>query len=141
MTPRAALTALTALLAVAPATQGAARSSEWNKTTVHGHRLYYAVRGKGPTIVFLHGGGESGERSFVRQLDLFSETHHIVAPDQVGQGRTPDVPGPLSYTAMMEDTAALLKKLKLEHVDVIGFSDGGILALMLAIHGSPLITT
>jgi pimeloyl-ACP methyl ester carboxylesterase len=75
----------------------------------------------------------------VRQLDVFSEHHHIVAPDQVGQGRTPDVPGPLTYTGMMEDTAALLETLKLRHVDAIGFSDGGILALMLAVRHPDLV--
>ena len=115
------------------------RTSEWNRATIHGHKIYYAVRGSGPTLVFLHGGGDSGEHSFVRQLDVFSQHHHIVAPDQVGQGRTPDVPGPLSYTAMMEDTAALLRMLKLRHVDVVGFSDGGILALMLAIRHPELV--
>ncbi len=115
------------------------RTSEWHKATIHGHAIYYAVRGTGSTLVFLHGGGDSGEHSFVRQLDVFSEHHHIVAPDQVGQGRTPDVPGPLSYTAMMEDTAALLGKLKLRQVDVVGFSDGGILALMLAVRHPELV--
>ena len=115
------------------------RTSEWNRANIHGHKIYYAVRGTGPTLVFLHGGGDSGEHSFARQLDVFSEHHHIVAPDQVGQGRTPDVPGPLSYTAMMEDTAALLRMLKLRHVDVVGFSDGGILALMLAIRHPELV--
>ena len=89
-----------------------AQSTQWNKPNIHGHKIYYAVRGSGPTLVFLHGGGDSGEHSFVRQLDVFSEHHHIVAPDQVGQGRTPDVPGPLSYTAMMEDTAELLRHVK-----------------------------
>jgi pimeloyl-ACP methyl ester carboxylesterase len=113
--------------------------TEWNKATIHGHRIYYAVRGNGPTLVLLHGGGDSGEHSFVRQLDVFSEHHHIVAPDQVGQGHTPDVPGPLSYTAMMEDTAALLQTLKLKRVDVVGFSDGGILALMLAVRHPELV--
>jgi pimeloyl-ACP methyl ester carboxylesterase len=97
------------------------------------------VRGTGPTLVLLHGGGDSGEHSFVRQLDVFSEHHRIVAPDQVGQGRTPDVSGPLSYTSMMQDTAALLRQLKLQHTDVIGFSDGGILALMLAIQHPELV--
>ena len=56
-----------------------------------------------------------------------------MAPDQVGQGRTPAVPGPLTYTGMMQDTAGLLQLLRLKHVDVVGFSDGGILALMLAL--------
>jgi pimeloyl-ACP methyl ester carboxylesterase len=108
----------------------AIQPTDWHWAAIHGHRIFYAVRGNGPTLVLLHGGGDSGEHSFVRQLDVFSERHHIVAPDQVGQGRTPDVPGPLSYTAMMEDTAALLTMLNLKHVDVVGFSDGGILALM-----------
>ncbi len=114
-------------------------ASDWHWAVIHGHRIYYAVSGSGPTLVLLHGGGDSGEHSFMHQLDLFSEHHRIVAPDQVGQGRTPDVPGPLSYTAMMQDTAALLQLLKLEHVDVVGFSDGGILALMLAVRHPELV--
>lgn len=137
---------LLTLLAVWPDCVGAAetmhesaRSSEWHKAAIHGHTIYYAVRGSGPTLVFLHGGGDSGEHSFVRQLEVFSEHHHIVAPDQVGQGRTPDVHGPLSYTAMMDDTAELLKMLRLSHVDVVGFSDGGILALMLAVRHPELV--
>jgi pimeloyl-ACP methyl ester carboxylesterase len=119
--------------------QGAAVPTKWHWAPIHGHRIYYTVRGEGPTWVLLHGGGDSGEHSFVRQLDVFSEGHHIVAPDQVGQGHTPEVSGPLSYTAMMEDTAALLRLLKLKHVDLVGFSDGGILALMLAIRHPELV--
>ncbi len=121
--------------ASAPAQQ----PTEWSRTNIHGHSIVYAVRGKGPTLVLLHGGGDSGEHSFERQLDVFSEHHHLVAPDQVGQGHTPDVPGPLSYTGMMEDTATLLKKLGLKHVDIVGFSDGGILALMLAVRHPELV--
>lgn len=113
--------------------------TEWHSTEINGHRIFYATRGSGPTLVFLHGGGDSGEHSFVHQLDVFSEGHHIVAPDQVGQGRTPEVAGPLSYTGMMNDTASLLEKLKLKHVDIVGFSDGGILALMLAIRHPELV--
>jgi pimeloyl-ACP methyl ester carboxylesterase len=120
-------------------THAAIQPADWHWAEIHGHRIYYTLRGNGPTLVLLHGGGDSGEHSFVHQLDVFSERHHLVAPDQVGQGRTPDVPGPLTYTAMMEDTAALLKMLKLEHVDVVGFSDGGILALMLAVRHPELV--
>ena len=107
--------------------------AEWHWAAIHGHRIYYATRGSGSTLVLLHGGGDSGEHSFARQLDVFSQRHRIVAPDQVGQGHTPEVPGPLTYTGMMDDTAALLRHLDLKHVDVVGFSDGGILALMLAV--------
>jgi pimeloyl-ACP methyl ester carboxylesterase len=134
-----ALLAAGLLCARVDTVHGADQSTQWHRANIHGHRIYYAVRGGGPTLVFLHGGGDSGEHSFVRQLDVFSEHHHIVAPDQVGQGRTPDVAGPLSYTAMMEDTAELLRKLKLKSVDVVGFSDGGILALMLAVRHPELV--
>jgi pimeloyl-ACP methyl ester carboxylesterase len=113
--------------------------AEWHWIAIHGHKIYYAMQGSGSTLVLLHGGGDSGEHSFARQLDVFSERHRIVAPDQVGQGRTPDVPGPLTYTGMMEDTAALLRRLHLHHVDVVGFSDGGILALMLAVRHPELV--
>jgi pimeloyl-ACP methyl ester carboxylesterase len=135
----AAALVLRSSLLFAEADAPMAQPTEWHSTEIHGHRMFYATRGSGPTLVFLHGGGDSGEHSFVRQLDVFSEHHHIVAPDQVGQGRTPDVPGPLSYTAMMEDTAKLLQELKLKHVDVVGFSDGGILALMLAVRHPELV--
>jgi pimeloyl-ACP methyl ester carboxylesterase len=135
----AAALALLASVPLADSAGAMAQPTEWHSAEIHGHRMFYATRGSGPTLVFLHGGGDSGENSFVRQLDVFSERHHIVAPDQVGQGRTPDVPGPLSYTAMMQDTAALLRQLKLKHVDVVGFSDGGILALMLAVRHPELV--
>jgi pimeloyl-ACP methyl ester carboxylesterase len=134
-----AVFALGLACARADAVRDAAQPTRWNRANINGHKMYYAVRGSGPTLVFLHGGGDSGEHSFARQLDVFSEHHQIVAPDQVGQGRTPEVPGELSYTAMMEDTASLLRMLKLRRVDVVGFSDGGILALMLAVRHPELV--
>jgi pimeloyl-ACP methyl ester carboxylesterase len=103
------------------------------QVTVNGHPLSYGECGSGPPLLLLHGGGDSGEHTYAKQLDFLASHRRLIAPDQVGQGRTPDVPGPLSYRAMMEDTAALLAALELDQVDAIGFSDGGILALMLAI--------
>ncbi|HEY6453610.1 MAG TPA: alpha/beta hydrolase [Steroidobacteraceae bacterium] len=138
--PRACVLALLALLAVAPVTASAVvQPDHWHWVQIHGHRMYYAVRGSGPTLVLLHGGGDSGEHSFEQQIQTFSLHHRIIAPDQVGQGHTPDVPGPLSYTRMMQDTAAVLQQLGLRNVDVVGFSDGGILALMLAVRHPDLV--
>jgi pimeloyl-ACP methyl ester carboxylesterase len=111
----------------------------WHFVRINGHTIYYAVQGDGPTLVLLHGGGDSGAHSFEQQFTIFSLHHRIVAPDQVGQGHTPDVPGPLSYTRMMQDTAGVLQLLKLRNVDVMGFSDGGILALMLAVRHPELV--
>lgn len=111
--------------------------SYWIK--VNGHPMYYEVHGHGSALLLLHGGGSSGGQSFEQQLNSFARHHQIILPDQVGQGRTPDVPGPLSYTAMMRDTVALLKSLHLTSVDVVGFSDGGILALMLEVNHPQLV--
>jgi pimeloyl-ACP methyl ester carboxylesterase len=131
---------LSLLLLLTASRAGAAiNPNEWHHTRIHGHAMFYAMQGHGSTLLLLHGGGDSGEHSFAQQLDVFAEHFSIVAPDQVGQGRTPDVRGPLSYTSMMEDTAALLQHLKLKHVDVVGFSDGGILALMLAVRHPELV--
>jgi pimeloyl-ACP methyl ester carboxylesterase len=106
---------------------------------VNGHPIYYGLRGKGPPLLLLHGGGDSGEGSFARQMDTLGAKRLIIAPDQVGQGRTPGIPGPLSYRAMMQDTAALLGLLEVPHTDAVGFSDGGILALMLAVRHPELV--
>jgi pimeloyl-ACP methyl ester carboxylesterase len=131
--------ALAANLTGVDVSNAATQSTAWHVAQVHGHKLFYASRGDGPTLVLLHGGGDSSEHSFEHQIDVFAEHHHIIAPDQVGQGRTPPVPGPLSYTHMMQDTALLLAQLKLKHVDLIGFSDGGIIALMLALRHPELV--
>ena len=144
-TGRATRGAIARLLAMLLASLGidaasaVAQPTRWHFVSIHGHRMYYAERGSGPVLLLLHGGGDSGEHSFERQLDEFSLRHHLIAPDQVGQGHTPDVHGPLSYTSMMEDTAALVKSLKLKRLDVVGFSDGGILALMLAVRYPELV--
>lgn len=119
--------------------EAAIQPAEWHRASIHGHTILYVMRGIGPTLVLLHGGGDSGEHSFARQLDVFSEHFRIVAPDQVGQGRSPEVAGALTYTGMMDDTATLLHQLGLRHVDVVGFSDGGILALMLAVRHPELV--
>ena len=128
-----------AVVANAQAAATPAQPTQWHWAEIRGHRMYYAVRGSGPTLLLLHGGGDSGEHSFEQQLDVFSQQHRIIAPDQVGQGRTPDVAGPLSYSSMEQDTATLLKALKLKRVDMVGFSDGGILALMLAVREPGLV--
>jgi pimeloyl-ACP methyl ester carboxylesterase len=123
----------------------AIQPSEWHSAGIRGHKIHYAlkdngaVKGDKPTLLLLHGGGDSGENSFARQLDVFAQSHRIVVPDQVGQGHTPDAAVPLTYAGMMDDTAALLQHLGLEQLDLIGFSDGGILALMLAVRHPELV--
>ncbi len=129
---------LLVMLALHTASATAARlESHW--LTVNGHALHYLSRGQGRPLVLLHGGGATPRESFAKQMRAFAIAHRVIAPEQVGHGRTPGLPGPLSYTRMMEDTAALLSALNLGPVDVVGFSDGGILGLMLAAHHPELV--
>lgn len=106
---------------------------------VNGYRMYYETGGSGRPLLLLHGGGNSIHGSFSKQLEVFAKTHAIIAPEQIGHGRTPDVDGPLTYARMAGDTAALLEQLHLKDVDVVGWSDGGIVALILAVRHPELV--
>ena len=100
---------------------------------VNGIRMYYVVRGEGPVLVLLHGGGGSGEQ-FGRQVPAFEKHFRLVVPDMCAQGRTSDRSGPLTYHAMAEDVIALMNLLGVKRFDVMGWSDGGDTGLDLAIH-------
>jgi pimeloyl-ACP methyl ester carboxylesterase len=95
------------------------------------------VAGAGPELVLLHGGAGSRE-------DLDGLRHHlavgrrVIAPDQRGHGRSPDL-GEMTYAAMAADTAALLDELGVRGADVVGFSDGGIVGLLLALDRPDLV--
>jgi pimeloyl-ACP methyl ester carboxylesterase len=123
---------LVALLALVGA-PACSRAPEGHYATVRGLRTYYATCGFGPTLVLLHGGAGDGAQ-FGNQVPMFEKFHRLVIPDLRAQGRTADRPGPLSYHDMAEDVAALMDHLQVHSFDVMGWSDGGIVALDLAIH-------
>lgn len=100
---------------------------------VHGIKMYYEIHGEGRPVVLLHGGTSTIQASFAEQIPLLARSHRVIAIEQMGHGHTGDVAGwELSYEGMTEDTAALLAKLGIQNADVIGWSDGGQLALRLA---------
>jgi pimeloyl-ACP methyl ester carboxylesterase len=99
----------------------------------NGTRFYYETYGHGAPILLIHGNGVSIS-SFKGQIGPFSRHHQVIAMDSRGQGKSEPGTGTLSYEGMAEDSNALLEHLKLAHVDVLGQSDGGIIALLLAIH-------
>lgn len=102
-------------------------------------RMYYETYGRGRPLVLLHGGASTIQRSFGRQLTEFSRDHLVIAPERRGHGHTGDVPGPYRYADMAEDTADLLDRLEIRGADVVGWSDGGIIALMLAVRRPDLV--
>jgi pimeloyl-ACP methyl ester carboxylesterase len=102
-------------------------------------RMYYEEAGTGPALVLLHGGGSTAQTSFGRIIPELSRRHHVIAPEQQAHGHTADIDRPLSFEQMADDTAALLEQLQVRDADIIGFSNGGMVALQLAIRHPRLV--
>lgn len=100
---------------------------------VRGIRMYYEVHGRGTPVLLLHGGAGDG-RQFEHQVPDFARQFRVIVPDMRAQGRTTDGPGALTYHGMAEDVLALLNHLHVHRADVMGWSDGGIVGIDLAIH-------
>jgi pimeloyl-ACP methyl ester carboxylesterase len=103
------------------------------KTFTHdGVKLYYEVYGAGEPLLLVHGnGGSIG--NFKAQIDFFRKGYKVIAMDSRDQGRSGDSPDTITYEKMTDDLAALLDHLKTGPVNVLGWSDGGIEALLLGI--------
>jgi pimeloyl-ACP methyl ester carboxylesterase len=101
--------------------------------------MYYEIHGQGPTLLILHG-GMSSIPVWPQAIAYFENGYHVVAPEQMGHGRTADdLSRPMDYHAMAEDTAELMRQLNIESAYVLGHSDGGIIGLDLAIHHPRLV--
>lgn len=97
-----------------------------------GAKLFVEEYGRGPPLLFLHGGLHHFANTFAAQRDYFAAFRRVIGVDQRGHGHSPDSAAPFSYREMAEDTAALIEALGLAPVDVVGHSDGGDVALLLA---------
>ena len=111
---------------------GAEGAPDGRFVEVRGARLFVETQGSGPPIVFLHGGLDDFDVSFAAQRAFFTASRRVVGIDQRGHGHSPDDPRPYGYREMAEDTAAVIEKLGLGPVDVVGQSDGADIALLLA---------
>jgi len=103
----------------------------------NGLRVYYEVYGEGEPLLLLHG-GTATSRSWASHLPAFTEHFRVFAPDSRGHGRTDNPTGELGYRAMADDVAALVGALGLRRPLVLGYSDGGQIALELGMRYSGL---
>jgi pimeloyl-ACP methyl ester carboxylesterase len=109
--------------------------------SIHGIRMYYEVHGRrdGVPLLLLHGGGSTIDSTFGRVLPLLAEHRRVIAIEEQGHGRTSDRDQPVTFDASADDAAALLRHLDVVEADVFGFSNGGSVALQVAIRHPELV--
>lgn len=105
---------------------------------VNGLRLFYEIHGEEregiPPLVLLHGGGSTIRTSFGKILPLLAQDRQVIAFDQQGHGHTADIEDrPFSFAQSAKDAVALLDHLGIESADFFGYSNGGHIAIQIAI--------
>lgn len=98
-----------------------------------GIRLYYEIYGQGEPLLLFHGNGGS-IKSLSNQIPFFSKQYKVIAIDSRAHGKSTDPSDSLTFEMIADDFSALLDTLHLDSCYVIGWSDGGIDGLVLAIH-------
>ena len=99
--------------------------------TIRGIKMYCEIYGEGKPILMIHGNGGSIE-TFKNNIPYFAKKYKVIVADSRSQGKTIDANDSLSFEMMADDEAALLDALHIDSAYVIGWSDGGINALLLA---------
>lgn len=134
------------LLASIPASAAAGAEPRWKtlpptpppvagetpgRVNVDGISLYYATIGAGPPVVLLHGGLANSDY-WGNQVRALAPHHEVILVDSRGHGRSTRDADPFGYDLMADDVVGLLDHLKIARADIVGWSDGGILGLDLA---------
>ena len=91
-------------------------------------KLNYVEKGSGMPLVLLHGNGESSE-CFSAQIPVFSKKYRVIAVDTRGHGKSPRGDKPFTLAQFAEDLKNLLDNLELKKIYLLGFSDGGNIAI------------
>ena len=104
----------------------------YHTISVNGVRLFYACAGEGRPVLLIHGNGESHELFSTEIGQLVRAGYRVYAPDSRGQGANEPLKE-YHYADMAEDMYQFITELGLDKPAVYGFSDGGIIALMLEI--------
>ncbi|WP_426476625.1 alpha/beta fold hydrolase [Chryseobacterium sp. CBSDS_008] len=106
---------------------------------VNGVKLYYEIYGEGEPLLMLHGNGQSIS-AFMNQKDAFAKKYKVIIVDCRERGKsTYDKTKELTFDIQTEDLKQFLEKFNLKKVKILGWSDGGILALSIAMKHPQLV--
>lgn len=102
---------------------------EKNNMDIH---LHYIEKGQGNPLILLHGNGEDASY-FVHQIEYFAKKYRVIAVDTRGHGESPRGNAPFTIRQFAEDLHLFMERLNIHKADILGFSDGGNVALIFAI--------
>src|SRR6202142_2265806 len=115
-----------------PPTPAAIPTSRGGQVTANGISIHYAIYGHGSPVIFLHGGLANTDY-WGNQVPAVAVHHTVILMDSRGHGRSTRDARPYGYDLMADDVVALMDFLKIPKADVVGWSDGGILGIDLAL--------
>lgn len=100
--------------------------------TINGAKLYYEEYGKGEPLLLIH--GNSGSiKSMDNQIEYFKTKYRVIVADNRGHGKSELKTDSLTYSQITKDWEGLVNHLKLDSVNIVGWSDGGIIGLKMGI--------
>jgi pimeloyl-ACP methyl ester carboxylesterase len=116
-----------------PAPAAMPTPAESGTVKVNGADIYYAVYGQGEPVLLLHGGLGNADY-WGNQIPALAEKYKVIVMDSRGHGRSTRDAQPYSYGLMAEDVIGVLDHLGVGKAAIVGWSDGGIIGLDLAIN-------
>ena len=122
-----------------PATPGLPSSTQSGYAQVNGVRIWYAVFGHGQPVILLHG-GLANSNYWGHLVPALSNEFQVIVIDSRGHGRSTRNVEPLGYGLMASDVLAVMDMLKLEKAAIVGWSDGAIIGLDIALHHPERLT-
>ncbi|HKH81810.1 MAG TPA: alpha/beta hydrolase [Methylovirgula sp.] len=106
---------------------------------VNGIRIWYAEFGRGEPVILLHG-GLANANYWGNQVPALAKIYHVIVMDSRGHGRSTRDDRPFGYDLMASDVIGLMQFLKIDKAAIVGWSDGAILGLDIAIHHPERLT-
>lgn len=106
---------------------------------VNGIRLWYAMFGHGPAVILVHG-GLANANYWGLQVPALDRHYKVIVLDSRGHGRSTRTQAPITYDLMASDVIALMNYLHIRRAALVGWSDGAIIGLDIAIHHPDRLT-
>ncbi|HEV8082096.1 MAG TPA: alpha/beta hydrolase [Chitinophagaceae bacterium] len=109
------------------------KPAESDYANVNGLKMYYEVYGNGKPIVLLHGSFMTIPLNWSHIIPMLAGNRKVIVAEMQGHGRTRDIAREFSYENMADDVSGLLKHLKIDSADILGYSMGGGIAFQVAV--------